>query len=86
MRVHLHTTLQRQTPEGMLRRLDMTLPPVSTLADLLTALAIAPDQEATLLVVNGRTAEPEQALKDGDEVHLIPAISGGSPGLKRRRP
>jgi molybdopterin converting factor small subunit len=59
--------------------MDLTLPPVSTLADLLSALAIKPDQEATLLVINGRTADPEQALKDGDEVHLIPALSGGSP-------
>ena len=77
VRVHLHTTLQRQTAEGVLRQLDMTLPPVSTLADLLGALAIESDQEATLLVINGRTADPEQTLKDGDEVHLIPAISGG---------
>jgi molybdopterin converting factor small subunit len=75
--VHLHTTLQRRTPQGMIRRLDMTLPPVSALADLLSALAIEANQEATLLVVNGRTADPMQALQDGDEVHLIPAMSGG---------
>ena len=79
VRVHLHTTLQRRTPEGMVHRLDMTLPAVSALADLLSALAIRADQEATLLVVNGRTADPMQALQDGDEVHLIPAISGGCP-------
>jgi molybdopterin converting factor small subunit len=77
VRVHLHTTLQRRTPEGMIRRLDMTLPPVTALADLLSALAIEANLEATLLVVNGRTADPMQALQDGDEVHLIPAISGG---------
>ena len=77
MKVHLHTTLQRRTPEGMVRRLDVTLPSASAVADLLSALAIEADQEATLLVVNGRTAEPMQALQDGDEVHLIPAISGG---------
>lgn len=61
----------------MIRRLDMTLPPVSALADLLSALAIEANQEATLLVVNGRTADPMQTLQDGDEVHLIPAMSGG---------
>ena len=61
----------------MVRRLDVTLPSASALADLLSALAIEADQEATLLVVNGHTADPEQALQDGDEVHLIPAISGG---------
>jgi molybdopterin converting factor small subunit len=61
----------------MVRRLDVTLPPISTLADLLSTLAVKADEEATLLVINGRTADPLQALKDGDEVHLIPAMSGG---------
>jgi molybdopterin converting factor small subunit len=77
VRVHLHTTLQRQTPEGLIRRLEVTLSPISTLADLLSTLEINTDEEATLLVINGRTANPLQALKDGDEVHLIPAMSGG---------
>ena len=64
----------------MVRRLDVTLPPISTLADLLSALAIKADDEATLLVINGHTADPLQALQNGDEVHLIPAMSGGLPG------
>jgi hypothetical protein len=32
-----------------------------------------------LLVINGRQAHATQVLADGDEVHLIPALSGGAP-------
>ncbi len=79
MQVHLHTTLQRRTPDGLLRRLEVDLAPVSTLHDLLERLAIPSDRDAIMMVINGRTADPTQALNDGDEVHLIPAISGGAP-------
>ncbi len=77
--VHLHTVLQRKTPAGMLRRLEMTLSPASTLGDLLRTLDITPQGDAILLVVNGRQVDVDQALADGDEVHLIPALSGGAP-------
>ncbi len=79
MQVHLHTTLQRWTPKGVLRRLDVQLSPASTLRDVLDQLAIPSDRESILMVINGRTADPKQTLNDGDEVHLIPAISGGVP-------
>ena len=75
--VHLHTVLQRKTPEGLLRRLEMTLSPASTLGDVLRSLDITPQDEAILFVVNGRQVEPHHPLADGDEVHLIPALSGG---------
>jgi molybdopterin converting factor small subunit len=75
--VHLHTTLQRKTAEGLLRRLELTLPAASTLDDLLRALEIVLDGDAILLVVNGRQVEVTQPLADGDEIHLIPALSGG---------
>jgi sulfur carrier protein ThiS len=76
--VHLHTTLQRRTPEGSLRRLDITLPPGSTLADLLDRLSLPRRDDSVLLVINGRQADAEQVLRDADEVHLIPALSGGA--------
>ena len=78
MTVHLHTTLQRRTPTGLQRRLETTLPNGSTLADLLAWLQIPLHQESTLLVVNGRQAELGQPLHESDEVHLIPALSGGA--------
>ncbi len=77
--VHLHTVLQRKTPEGTLRRLDITLSPASTLGDLLRTLEITLQDDHILLVVNGRQVGPDHILKDGDEIHLIPALSGGTP-------
>lgn len=75
--VHLHTTLQHQTPHGLERRKVVLLSPGSRLADLLDYLDIPLRGDDLLLVVNGRLAEPGQVLADGDVVHLIPAISGG---------
>jgi sulfur carrier protein ThiS len=77
--VHLHTTLQRPTPTGPLRRLDVTLPSGSTLADLLDQLSLPRHDDSVLLVINGRQADARQLLQDADEVHVIPALSGGAP-------
>ncbi len=78
MTLYLHTTLQRETPTGMQRRMELTIPAASRVADLLKAAGVQEVGEAVLLVVNGRTATSKHSLSDGDEVHLIPAISGGS--------
>ena len=75
--VHLHTTLQRPTPTGPLRRFDVRLPAGSMLSDLLDHLSIPRLDDPILLVVNGRQADPEDPLRSGDEVHLIPPLSGG---------
>jgi len=76
VRVHLHTSLRRRGPEGPVRMLEVDLPAGATLAELLRALDFQGEKHL-LLVVNGRTAQPAQALGDADEVHLIPALSGG---------
>jgi sulfur carrier protein ThiS len=75
--VHLHTVLQRQTPEGLVSKLEVSLAPESTLQDLLTHLEIEFPVDSMLLVVNGRLAEVDYVLRDGDQVNLMPAISGG---------
>ncbi len=75
--VHLHTILQRQTPEGLVRRLEVDLPGGSRVADLLLSMEIALPLDALLLAVNGRVADPEQVLEEGDQVNIMPAISGG---------
>jgi molybdopterin converting factor small subunit len=76
--VHLHTILQRQTPEGLVGRLDISLPLASSVNDLLDYLDVDLAPENLLLVVNGCMAELTQTLQDGDEVNLMPAISGGN--------
>ena len=77
--LYLHTTLQRHTPDGLQRRFELTLPEASRVGDLFRAAGISAANDAVLLVVNGRTATSESPLSEGDEVHLIPAISGGCP-------
>ena len=75
--VHLHTILQRETPEGMQRELDVTMLSGSSVADLMTDLGVELPLDAMLLVVNGRLAQPSYHLQEGDHIHLMPAISGG---------
>jgi molybdopterin converting factor small subunit len=75
--VHLHTTLQRQSPQGRISRLFVDLPEGSTLSILLRRLDIQTNTDELLLVINTRTADLNQVLQDGDDVHLIPALSGG---------
>lgn len=76
--VHLHTILQRQTPDGLVSRLELEIPSGSSLADLLQYLAIDLEPEHLLLVINGRMAELNRTLHTGDQVNLMPAISGGN--------
>jgi sulfur carrier protein ThiS len=75
--LHLHTLLQRPSPNGLIRQLEVELPPGATLQELLTRQGIIVDSENFLLVVNSRNVEPDHVLNDGDDVDLIPAISGG---------
>lgn len=75
--VQLHTILQRETAEGMVRNLDVELAPNSTIGELLELLEIELSSEMLLLVVNGRLREVNYILKPDDRVDLIPALSGG---------
>lgn len=74
--VRLHATLRRQTAQGMQDRLELELEPGATAASVLAALGLA-DDESVMLVVNRRMVVSDQPLADGDEVRLMPAISGG---------
>jgi molybdopterin synthase catalytic subunit/molybdopterin converting factor small subunit len=51
---------------------------VSRLADVWPALALGPEPEGLLYAVNREYAAPERELEDGDEVALIPPVSGGA--------
>ena len=75
--VRLHTTLRRKTAEGVIDRLSVELAEGETVADLLQSLEIQMDPDALLLVANGRIVKTDQELRDGDQVRLIPAMSGG---------
>jgi molybdopterin synthase catalytic subunit len=47
-------------------------------ADVWGALALGNEPAGLLYAVNRRYSEPDQALADGDEVALIPPVSGGA--------
>jgi len=75
--VHLHTILQRPSPDGPQRQIDVEMLSGSTIADLMADMGVTLPGEALLLVVNGRVADPTHILHKGDQVHLMPALSGG---------
>jgi len=75
--VRLHTILRRQSPEGVVDRLQLDLQPGATVATVLAQLDIHLRDDSILLVLNGRLVKPDHPLADGDELRLVPAISGG---------
>jgi molybdopterin synthase catalytic subunit/molybdopterin converting factor small subunit len=54
------------------------LPAGSRLADVWAALALGEEPAGLLYAVNHDYADPDRALEDGDEVALIPPVSGGA--------
>lgn len=48
----------------------------TTVESLLLRLPV-PSGEASVVLVNGRSAPPDQVLQEGDVVALFPAIAGG---------
>jgi molybdopterin synthase catalytic subunit len=50
----------------------------ATVADVWPALGLGEEPEGLLYAVNREYAEPERELRDGDEVALIPPVSGGA--------
>jgi len=68
------------------RSLDVTVPPGSTIEDAWRALVevhpvLAPGRPAVRFAHNGAYASPETALAHGDEVAMIPPVSGGGDRL-----
>jgi molybdopterin converting factor subunit 1 len=80
IRVHVRLFASYREAAGT-NRLDSSLAAGATVADLLAALAprIPALQRAPgMVAVNQTYVTPETALEDGDEVALIPPVSGGA--------
>jgi len=79
VRVRLFAGLRERAGTGTV---DVELPEASTVADVWPAVARAVplgDQPAGVMFALNKTyAEPGQPVTDGDEVALIPPVSGGS--------
>jgi len=73
----LHTVLQIETPQGRITALQYQMQRGQTIKEALQALGLAIDPEQTLIVVNRQNVDLDYQPKDGDVIHLIPAIAGG---------
>jgi sulfur carrier protein ThiS len=76
--VILHTIYQVQTSEGPVGKLELTIENGKTIAAVLKHMGISFHAETGLLVVNGKNVGLNHHLSNGDELHLIAAISGGA--------
>lgn len=61
-----------------MRKLVVNLSAGASLRDLLAVLDMQVDEQNTLFVRQGQIIEPEVLLNEDDEIHIIPAISGGN--------
>lgn len=48
----------------------------ATVGEVLTMLNL-PDEEVRSILINGRKAEKDSVLRDGDVLHVFPMIAGG---------
>ena len=60
------------------RALEVELPDGASVADVWPALALGDEPPGLLLAVNHAYADRDAPLSDGDEVALIPPVSGGA--------
>ena len=59
-------------------RVELDLDEGASVSDVWPALGLGDEPPGLLYAVNRQYAEPEHALADGDEVALIPPVSGGT--------
>jgi sulfur carrier protein ThiS len=75
--VHLHTILVLRNAQGIVSQLEIDVPEACAVEHLIQRLNIPLPLEALMLAVNGRVATDGQRLQDGDQINIMPAISGG---------
>jgi len=64
-------------------RVEVELPERATVADLLAALELAP--RSCVAAINREYAPPAAEIAPGDEVALVPPVSGGDDAVRRVR-
>lgn len=82
--VRLHTILLRETPQGIIDRVTLELPDGSTVGQAVERIDMPTRPRTMLLVVNGKIVQIDHVLSEGDELRLVPGISGGRPRDTRR--
>jgi molybdopterin converting factor small subunit len=72
IKVKLFATLRKNREKEMM----MDLVQGATPKDILERLNIR-EEEATIIMINGRGAIPDQVLEDNDTVSIFPPVGGG---------
>jgi molybdopterin converting factor small subunit len=78
IKVKLFSTLRHHVPNSD-RRLDgdeWDVTEGATVAQVLEMLNL-PEKEATILLINGRKADRDKTLNEGDVLHVFPPMAGG---------
>ena len=73
--VELQAYLEQYTPDGQ-SVFEYTLPDDATVQTLVRRLNV-PEEMAGVIVINGRSADFDNPLQDGDKVIFIPPLAGG---------
>lgn len=77
VRLKLFATFRRYLPPGSSGNgHDMDIAAGTSVGDFLDGFGVPIDESAVILV-NGRTASPDQALQEGDVVAAFPSMAGG---------
>ena len=79
--MYLHTIYQKKAREGMINKIKFPFQTNLSLEKIIYDLDLEIPKESTLYVVNGKIEEPGYIVAEGDEIHFIPAISGGSSSI-----
>lgn len=75
VKVELQAYLEQYSPSGE-SVFDYTLPDGATVQTLVSQLNV-PEEMASVIVLNDRSADFGDPLQDGDRVTLIPPLAGG---------
>ena len=81
VRVRLFAALRERAGSGSV---DLDLPDGAVVSDVWAALPLGDEPPGILFAVNRAYADRGRSLEDGDEVALIPPVSGGSFTLSER--
>ncbi len=76
VRLTLFADLRRLLPNGHEGPLTITLPPGSTVADLMASASVPPDEDVTI-GINGDQGARDSVLADDDEVVFFSPMEGG---------
>ena len=73
--VELQAYLEQYSPDGQ-AVFEYTLPDGATVQTLVRQLSV-PEEMASVIVLNGRSADLDDPLQNGDRLILIPPLAGG---------